>query len=143
MTNERGITIESINGLCPEAQAAGKWWKEQLKSPIFNNGDNSIQGVLLSGFAMVTASEISEDVLNVIELKIGKRVHEFINSDESRYLRLSADYGAEGVLEEILEPFGHEVLRNVPWKTIMDITKGSVEVAHNGSRTSIYKLGDE
>jgi hypothetical protein len=120
-TLECGLTEEQVS-------KAVEFWKEQLRSGIWDNGDSSATGFMTTMMArdLQESSRPQEDVLE----KFGVALDRLIREGEIWSLRygLSVDYEPGGVLADAAKEAGIETSA-FPCKTRMYFRDGKVEAS--------------
>lgn len=110
------------------AEAAAKWWAEQIGAPSFRNTNqsDSPSDQLTGFFAGVMAADIAEkhpvtdeQETNFVRL-LAAKIEDRLRSNEKYGVYLSVDYGPCAELAEVAELAGVSKSR-FPWKTTMDV----------------------
>ena len=96
------------------AKAAAKWWRQQLESPKFDNGDQSNGGGLVLMMAIMNAAHNEPEDAQLD--KFEQVLFQHIMSKTPRYL--DVDYGPGMILGEAADASGVSTAR-FPWKTVM------------------------
>lgn len=118
--------IERVELTEDQVKTAAKWWKDQLKSPVFDNGDNSFTGFFTSTMAHMVAEQYrpTEDQIE----RFGEILERKIAEENPDYIRV--DYGPCQLLYDALEEAGMDTSVDLlPWKTCMWLRNGAVKVA--------------
>lgn len=121
------------------AKLASEWWTNQIKNPIFDNGDDSGNGLFAAGLASLAVKKISdkqadnfkEDLYDLIIKKLNEQSSykdglEYFYEYRS-YIELSTDYSPSTTLKQIAER-NNISLNNFPWKTTMWISRNHLQV---------------
>jgi hypothetical protein len=129
------VTIDT-----PEVVAAAKWWRDAMRNPKFDNGDNSPTGGMTMAMALMGRKTHPVEVLDKFEAALRRNIVARINERKGwcpespgwcSYARtLSVDYNPDAVLSDSLAESGESPgLTSLPWKTVMWINPGEVKVA--------------
>lgn len=100
------------------ANKAADIWKSLLKSPVYDNGDKSENGILATALAMQLPSNTTDELLDKFKEALVKKLSE--KWDEGgMHFWMDVDYGPCGILDEAAEEAGLNV--QFPWKTSVSI----------------------
>ena len=102
----------------PAAEAAARWWAEQVGQPVFDNGDPSgIAGMLATVAASGTAVPTT-DVAQVFVDRLARKIEDLLAIQQREHPRVSlgVDYGPDLVLTHAAQAAGISTQR-FPWKT--------------------------
>jgi len=128
---ERKLSQEQIS-------KAVEWWGNAIRSPKFDNGDNSDQGGMTMMLAHLASSKHNPTDEQIETFK--KNLEELMKNDRCDISRfgLFCDYGPDATLGEAAKKSGISELV-FPWKTGMWFRDGKVVVQH-GYRNGLVEL---
>lgn len=103
------------------------WWAEKVSRPKFDNGDNSLQGGMAAGMAMLLAKPTNDEQIKIFKIELANLLR---TTERARYIGLHVDYHPEQMLADAMEKAGITE-ENAPWKTNMNFKDdGTVWVSY-------------
>ena len=108
MNNATQLTEEQI-------EKASNWWSEQLRSPSFDNGDDSKTGEMCHMMATMAHSDISDAKIDKFKSELRLRM-----SDCNESVRIDVDYDPCQMLRMSAKAADiNTSITTFPWKTNM------------------------
>jgi hypothetical protein len=103
------------------SKIAANWWAKNIKSPTFDNGDESKNGFMMSLMMKSLVKEVTEDQLDKFKSKLAEYIENELNK-KSYNISIGVDYHPCKTLYDIAELCEISV-DNFPIKTNMTINR--------------------
>jgi len=105
------------------AKIAAQWWRNQLESPTFDNGDKSPTGGMAMAMAFVVHKPVTAEKLDAFERELVKIIL------DKQPMCLDCDYGPDMLLATAADNAGLNArMGTFPWKTGMSAYNGEISV---------------
>lgn len=98
------------------AEVAANWWAEQIKAPIYDNGDDSLNGFIAMEMLRESKIKATEEQAKEFKLKLKEYIENEIKKHS--YFCIGVDYGPQIDMGNIAEDCGINLLA-FPIKTNM------------------------
>lgn len=109
--------------------AAADWWTRAIENPRFDNGDDSAQGGMAIALAVLGNKPKAAVTLEKFRESFVARLKADFEANRAPRI-ISVDYGPDSWLQEVAELAGCGTgITDWPWKTIMRLNDGRVEVS--------------
>lgn len=109
-----------------ECRYVAEIWKQMLRDPKYDNGDNSVSGIATKFLAHKIRKHVTEETLGVFGGKLVESLLEMFK--ERDYVYLEVDYHPCQALDEAAKYAGMVV--EFPWKTLVTVERGHVSVRY-------------
>ena len=115
MINATRLTEEQI-------EKASNWWSEQLRSPRFDNGDDSATGAMCHMMAALSYRSISDEKIDTFKSELKLRMF-----DCDEFAHIDVDYDPCQILLMSAKAADIDTsITTFPWKTNMCFEDGKV-----------------
>lgn len=121
-----------IEGDYPEyVKVAVNWWANAIVNPKFDNGDDSLAGVIvfISTMMVNSKSSISKEQIGIFKKELADIIVAQMNSSLNGECRLEVDYHPDKKLYIAAQKASINDYIGFPWKTNMRISKDKVSVS--------------
>jgi hypothetical protein len=117
-----------------EARYAAELWKQMLRSPKYDNGDNTFGGTVASVLATKIPSNVTEEKLEAFGEHLVKGI--LATAEEWGSVSLYVDYGPTQELSDAADAAGLKM--EFPWKTDVTVEAGKVGVRQGYAAEAVY-----